>query len=177
MTRRRCALTVLCIATAAVTGLFALGYFGGLRINLTPSYPLGIWRIIPLNREVAVGDLVIVCPPPVPAFTLARQRGYLRSGLCPGCLSPLIKTVAATQGQRIDIAGAVSVDDIPLGGSKLRAVDGEGRVLIPFAGGVVPPGYIFLHSDFAGSYDSRYFGPVPAAGVLGLAHPVLTIHP
>ena len=177
MTRSRRALAILGIGAAVVTGLFALGYIGGLRINLTPSYPLGIWRILPLDREVAVGDLVMICPPPTAAFTLARQRGYLRSGLCPGWLSPLIKIVVATHGQRVEIAGAVSIDDIPLASSELRAADAEGRALLPYAGGVVPPGHIFLHSDFAGSYDSRYFGPVPAAGVLGLAHPVLTIHP
>lgn len=177
MTRRRCALKVFCVGAAAVTGLIALGYLGGLRINLTPSYPLGIWRIVPLDREVALGDLVMICPPPTSAFKLARQRGYLRSGLCPGWLSPLIKTVAATRGQRVEIAGAVSVDDVPLASSEVRTADAEDRALIPFSGGVVPLGHIFLHSDFAGSYDSRYFGPVPAAGVLGLAHPVLTIHP
>ncbi|PSM15886.1 MULTISPECIES: conjugative transfer signal peptidase TraF [unclassified Nitratireductor] len=177
MTRRRRALTVLWIGVAVVSGLFSLGYLGSLRFNLTSSYPLGIWRIAPLDREVAVGDLIMICPPPTPVFTLARQRGYLRSGLCSGWLSPMIKTVAATQGQRVEIAGSVSVDGVPLAGSELRAADGEGRALIPFAGGVVPPGRIFLHSDFAGSYDSRYFGPVPAAGVLGLAQPVLTIHP
>ncbi|MBA89073.1 MAG: conjugative transfer signal peptidase TraF [Phyllobacteriaceae bacterium] len=177
MTRRHCALAILGIGAAAVICLLALGYVGGLRINLTPSYPLGIWRIVPLDREVAVGDLIIICPPPTTAFTLARQRGYLRSGLCPGWLSPLIKTVVATQGQRVEIAGAVSVDDVPLTGSDLRVADAEGRALTPFTGGVVPRGHIFLHSDFAGSYDSRYFGPVPAAGVLGLAYPVLTIHP
>lgn len=176
MTRRRRALTVIWIGAAVVIGLFALGYLGGLRINLTPSYPLGIWRIVPLDREIALGDLVMICPPPTSAFRLARQRGYLRSGLCSGWLSPLIKTVAATQGQRVEIAGSVSVDGVPLAGSELRAADGEGRALIPYAGGVVPLGHIFLHSDFAGSYDSRYFGPLPAAGVLGLAHPVLTIH-
>lgn len=177
MTRKRRALTVLWIGAAAVIGLFALGCLGGLRINLTPSYPLGIWRIVPLDREIAVGDRVMICPPPTSVFTLARQRGYLRSGLCPEWLSPMIKTVAATQGQRVEIAGAVSVDDVPLAGSELRAADAEGRGLLRYAGGVVPPGHIFLHSDFAGSYDSRYFGPVPATGVLGLARLVLTIHP
>lgn len=177
MTRRCGALTVIWIGSAVVTGLFALGCVGHLRINLTSSYPLGIWRIVPLDREVAVGDLIMICPPPTSAFRLARQRGYLRSGLCPGWLSPLIKIVAATQGQRVEIIRAVRVDDIPLAGSELRAADAEGRALLRFAGGIVPAGHIFLHSDFAGSYDSRYFGPVPAAGVLGLAHPVLTIHP
>lgn len=177
MTRRHRTLAMLGIGAAAVASLLALGCLGGLRINLTPSYPLGVWRIVPLDRKVAVGDLVMICPPPTSVFTLARQRGYLRSGLCPGWLSPLIKTVAATQGQRIEITGTVRVDGMPLAGSALRAADAEGRALLPFAGGVVPLGHIILHSDFAGSYDSRYFGPIPAAGVLGLAHPVLTIRP
>ena len=177
MTRRRRALAILGIGAAAVIGLFALGYVGGLRINLTSSYPLGIWRIVPLDHEVAVDDLVMICPLPTSVFTLARQRGYLRSGLCPGWLSPLIKTVAATQGQRVEIAGSISVDGTPLAGSELRNADAEGRALLPYAGGIVPRGHIFLHSDFAGSYDSRYFGPVPAAGVLGLAYPVLTFRP
>lgn len=177
MTRRRRARAILGIGATVVMGLFALGHLGGLRINLTPSYPLGIWRIVPLDRKVAVGDLVMICPPPTSAFTLARLRGYLHSGLCPGWLSPLIKTVAATQGQRVEIAGFVSVDGMPLAGSELRNADAEGRALLPYAGGVVPRGHIFLHSDFAGSYDSRYFGPTPAEGVLGLAQPVFTATP
>ncbi|MDX0760458.1 conjugal transfer protein TraF, partial [Sinorhizobium medicae] len=41
----------------------------------------------------------------------------------------------------------------------------------------VPANYVFLHSRFAGSYDSRYFGPVPASGILGLAQEVLTYEP
>lgn len=177
MTRRRRALAILGIGATSVISLFALGYVGGLRINLTPSYPLGVWRIVPLDREVAVGDLVIICPPPTSAFTLARLRGYLHSGLCPGWLSPLIKTIAAMQGQRVEIAGSVSVDGMPLAGSELRAADAEGRALLRYPGGIVPPDHIFLHSDFAGSYDLRYFGPVPIAGVLGLARPVLTSDP
>jgi len=38
-------------------------------------------------------------------------------------------------------------------------------------------GTLFLHSDFVGSYDSRYFGPLPAEGTLGLAQEVLTFAP
>ena len=55
--------------------------------------------------------------------------------------------------------------------------DGSGRELTPDTGGVVPPDTLFLFSTFRGSYDSRYFGPIPAAGVLGLAKPVFTFTP
>ena len=157
--------------------MFTAGSFGGLRLNLTPSYDLGIWRIVPLERQVAIGDLVFVCPPPTPDFEMARYRGYLRAGLCPGWMSPLLKTVVALPGQTIDIAELVTIDERVLPESMLRPVDGEGRKLSAFAGGVVPPFHAFLHSSFAGSYDSRYFGPISAAGVLGLARPILTVSP
>jgi conjugative transfer signal peptidase TraF len=107
-------------------------------------------------------------------FERAFRRRYIRRGRCAGGLSPLIKTVAAVGGQRIDVAARVSVDGRVLPGSDVRRRDAAGRPLSPFAGGVVPAGTLFLHSDFAGSYDSRYFGPIPASGVLGLARPVLT---
>lgn len=177
MTRRRRSTIILGIGLTSVLGLFAAGHIGGLRLNLTPSYALGIWRIVPLDREVAIGDLVIICPPQSGAFAIALERGYLHPGLCPGRFSPLIKMVVATPGQQFEIASAITINGTPLAGSEVRETDPEGRPLLPHIGGVVPPGHLFLHSEFAGSYDSRYFGPVPATGVLGLARPILTFEP
>lgn len=162
---------------AALAAISAAGWLGGYRINTTPSYPLGLWRIEALGRDAAAGDLVFICPPLRPAFTVAFERGYIRRGLCPGRFSPLIKTVVATEGQTVDIAGHVSVEGHPLAHSKIHRVDAEGRALSPWHGGIVAPGYLFLHSDFAGSFDSRYFGPIPAAGLLGRAIPILTFSP
>lgn len=157
--------------------LFAAVYGAGLRINWTPSYPLGLWRIVPLNRSVHLGDRIFICPSETETFRQARARGYLRRGLCPGWFSPLIKTVAASSGQRVGIDRTVAIDGRELPDSTLQRLDGSGRALTPAAGGFVPPGMVFLHSPYRGSYDSRYFGPVPAAGVLGLAEPVLTVEP
>lgn len=141
---------------------------------MTPSYALGLWRIVPFERNVAVGDLVLICPPPTLEFAMARERGYLRSGLCPGWFSPLIKTVVAIEGQGVVIDGDVAVDGMRLPHSSVRPVDGEGRAIPPDTGGIVPVGQLFLFSEFAGSYDSRYFGPIPEDGLLGLAQPVFT---
>ena len=164
-------------AIAGVAAIAVVAWLGGYRINTTPSYPLGLWRIEALSHPVAVGDLIFICAPPTPTFKLAFERGYIRRGLCPGRLSPLIKTVVATEGQSVDIGDHVSVEGRPLAHSKVHRIDAEGRALVPWAGGIVPPGYVFLHSDFAGSFDSRYFGPIPAAGLLGRAIPVLTFTP
>lgn len=157
--------------------LVGIGFIAGVRVNLTPSYPLGLWRIEPLMRDVAAGDRVFICPPQIRIFQMARERGYLGYGLCPGWFSPLIKTVVAIAGQQVVIVDEIAVDGAPLGHSFVRGTDGKGRVLVRDAGGIVPEGKVFLFSEFAGSYDSRYFGPIPAAGALGLAHPVLVFDP
>lgn len=173
--RRSRVAQLLCAGALLAATIGIAGYAGGLRFNLTPSYPLGLWHIVPLTRDVVVGDLVFVCPPRTPAFEMALERGYLRHGLCPGWMSPLIKTVAAVAGQRVDIGASIAVDGVPLAHSRIHPVDGAGRALVPAASGVVPAGQLFLTSEFAGSYDSRYFGPVPAAGILGLARPIAVI--
>ena len=157
--------------------MLAASYGAGLRLNLTPSYPLGLWRIVSLDRPIATGDLVFICPPETAVFVLGLERGYVRRGLCPGWLSPLIKTVVALPGQHIEINVVVMIDGQELLQSDVRTVDAEGRALPTHPGGRVSAGHLFLHSRFAGSYDSRYFGPIPASGVLGLAHPVLTVAP
>ncbi|MEA3537140.1 conjugative transfer signal peptidase TraF [Rhizobium sp. CC-YZS058] len=162
--------------------LFALGFIvllggQGFRVNLTPSEPLGLWRIVKPDRPILVGDLVFICPPDTDAMREARARGYLRFGLCAGSVAPLIKTVAATSGQTIEIADDVRVDGRPLPQSRVAGVDGQGREMVRYDGGVVPPGMAFLHSEFPGSFDSRYFGPLPMNGILGLAQEVWTYAP
>jgi conjugative transfer signal peptidase TraF len=83
----------------------------------------------------------------------------------------------AAEGQSVDIGEHVSVEGRQLAHSEVHRVDAEGRALVAWSGGTVPPGYLFLHSDFAGSFDSRYFGPIPAAGLLGSAVPIYTFEP
>jgi conjugative transfer signal peptidase TraF len=175
-TRRR-ALAILAGAWIGIASITGLGWLGGLRINLTPSEPLGLWRSVPLDRPVAVDDLVFLCPPPGPISAFGLERGYFRWGACPGGLAPLIKTVAALAGARIEIDAGVSIDGVALPHSRASTSDGAGRPLTTWPGGIVPAGQIFVHSSFAGSYDSRYFGPVPLSGLLGLARPVLTVNP
>lgn len=158
-------------------GLIVLLGGAGFRINLTPSEPLGLWRIIESDRPILVGDLIFICPPTTKEMREARARGYLRFGLCAGRVAPLIKTVVATSGHVIEIRNDVRVDGWRLPHSRVARIDGQGRELAPHGGGVVPPGTVFLHSKFSGSFDSRYFGPLPVDGILGLAREVWTYVP
>lgn len=177
MTGRAAPIIVVAAVATMLCSLAVVGFVFGLRINLTPSYPIGVWRIEPLARHVAVGDRVFICPPVSPEFIAARERGYLGSGLCPGWMSPLIKTVAAQAGQQVAIGRSVAIDGVHLPHSSVLSADGAGRALSRARGGVVPPGHLFVFSAFSGSYDSRYFGPIPTTGILGLARPVLVLNP
>ncbi|WP_159952354.1 conjugative transfer signal peptidase TraF [Rhizobium sp. 18065] len=162
--------------------LFTLGIIvllggAGFRVNLTPSEPLGIWRIVKPDRPILVGDLIFICPPATDEMREARARGYIRFGLCAGRVAPLIKTVVAASGQVIEIQDDVRVDGRPLPHSRVARADGQGREMKHYHGGCVPPGTVFLHSEFPGSFDSRYFGPLPMNVILGLAQEVWTYEP
>ncbi len=173
---RRRVLLILSLAGMVIGGIAAAGTFGRYRINTTASFPLGLWRIEALPREVHLGDTLFICPPAdAPAIKLARERLYLPTGLCEGGIAPLIKSVVALPGQTIAIEGdQVAIDGKRLAHSSIQATDGQGRALTAYTGGVVPAGALFVHSDYVASFDSRYFGPIPASGILGLAREVFT---
>jgi conjugative transfer signal peptidase TraF len=174
--RRRVVAWFAGTALIVLTSIVALGH-AGYRVNFTPSEPLGLWRISKLDRPLQVGDLVFVCPPSTDVMRIARERGYLRIGLCIGGTAPLIKTVAAMPGQMVSVDENVHLDGQLLPHSLVASVDGQGRKIAAYGGGVIALKTIYLHSDFQGSFDSRYFGPVPVDGVLGLAREVWTYAP
>lgn len=149
----------------------------GYRTNTTPSEPLGLWRIASLTRSPQIGDRVFVCLPPDDVALAAIERGYLRFGLCEGWSAPLIKTVMALRGNEVAIGRHVTIDGAILPHSKVQAYDGKGRRMLPHSGGIIPENHVFLHSPFVGSYDSRYFGPVPTSQIIGLAEEVFTYAP
>jgi conjugative transfer signal peptidase TraF len=164
----------LCAATLALTGALLAAYALRLRLNLSPSLPLGLYRKV--EEPIARRSLVLACPPE-PAARLALLRGYLPAGACPGGTAPLGKIVLALEGDEIDLRGdGIAVNGRPVPRSRLATLDSRGR---PLPRQVRRParlrrGEIFLFSPFDDrSFDSRYFGPVPQEAVLGVIAPVL----
>lgn len=171
--RRRVTLATLGGGVAIIAALTVACALEGYRVNVTPSYPLGLWQVTALDHSPSVGDRVFICPTDA-AVEIGRERGYLPRGSCPSGTAPLIKTVVAVAGQVVSIEDRVVVDGLPLPFTAVRASDGAGRPMALWTGGVVPPGQVFVYSHYGPSYDSRYFGPLPIAGILGLAQPILT---
>jgi conjugative transfer signal peptidase TraF len=149
----------------------------GYRINWTPSLPVGIWKVAALTGPVQRGQIVSICPTDTTIFQLALARHYLSWGLCPGGYASLLKPVAAVAGDQVAISGqGIAINGVLVPNSQPLTKDSMGRPLIPVRAGlyIVRPGTVWLVSSRAQSFDSRYFGPLPAANILGRARPVLS---
>lgn len=141
--------------------------------NPSDSVAVGWYGVDPLNRRadslprpLPVGSIVLV-PLPTAAAALAAQRGYLPMRV------PLLKRVGAVAPQEVCIAsGIVRIDGVPTA-AVLRA-DRLGRSLPSWQQcRRLESGELFLLSvTNPASFDSRYFGPVSASTVIGIAHPV-----
>ena len=144
-----------------------------LTYNPSDSVAVGWYRVDPLDHRTSllprrreVGSIVLV-PLPVEAAALAAQRGYLPTRI------PLLKRVGAIAPQEVCIAdGSVRIDGVP--SAAVLPADRWGRPLPSWEQcRRLRPGELFLLSvTNPASFDSRYFGPVSASAVVGVAHPV-----
>ena len=133
--------------------------------NASPSVPVGFY-LVEVKRP-SRGDLTVVRLSSA-VSRLARQRSYLVG------TDYVLKPVAATSGDRVCRLGlSIVVNDAHVAYAKSR--DSADRPMPIWQGcRVLAPREIFVLSTPADSFDSRYFGPVAGADVIGLARPILT---
>lgn len=158
------------LAAADLTGFLCSRF---IRINCSPSLPLGLYRpvALPLDR----GRLVSACLPPA-VIRLGRSRAYLPPGPCPGDSAPVLKYIAGLPGDVIEVTSSgITVSGVPLRLSSALQVDSHSRSLFP-----IPPGCYRLRNCYwlaaphAQSWDSRYFGCVPRESVREVLVPWVT---
>jgi len=131
--------------------------------NASPSVPIGLYWV-GARAPLGPGDTVVAWLPSA-ARALAGHRGYLPVAV------PAVKRVAAAAGARVCAHGASVAIDGRRVATRLAA-DRRGRPL-PWWHGcrTLAPGEIFLlAARSADSFDGRYFGPSPAADVIGRAY-------
>ena len=169
----------LVLAALSACGLAALAWAAfvsplpRLIYNPSDSVAVGWYRIDPLDhrtaslpRPLSVGSIVLTRLP-AGAAALAAQRGYLPARV------PLLKRVGAVAPQHVCIVDAmVWMDGVPV--ATALAADRLGRQLPSWPQcRRLRPGELFLLSvTNPASFDSRYFGPVNASAVIGVARPV-----
>ncbi len=133
--------------------------------NATASVSVGLYRLSPADHLV-VGDLVVVAPPPATAAFLAR-RGWLPLGV------PLLKPIAARQGQRVcRTGGQVRIDGQLV--ARARIHDRQGRALPGWNGcrRLGAQDVFLLNAAAPDSFDGRYFGVSSRTAVLARATPI-----
>lgn len=169
MTRRAAWSGVAAIAMALMLAPTIAAPRPVLLWNATASTPVGLYRLQALGAPHN-GELVAVMPPALIASFLARG-GFLPCGV------PLLKHIAALPGQTVCRAGdTVTIDGIAAG----AALDHDhlNRLLPRWSGcRTLGRGEVFLmNKAVPDSLDGRYFGPFPAASIIGQAVPVWTRH-
>lgn len=163
-------LAVLCMAALSVA------YACGWRVNISNSYPAGLYRLTRNTLLFHTGDMVLFCPPDGPAMQLALSRDYIKPGTCRGGFSPVIKKIMAVAGDRITLDGVIRINGVLMPDYSVLKADSHHRSLPQLDSLTVPPDSVFLLSDHrpADSFDSRYYGAVPVRQIQGRIHPVLT---
>lgn len=162
--------TLACALAAGVAlmGGLSLATAGGARPlllwNRTASEPEGLY--VRVAGRVSVGAL-IAFPAPSAAFPYADGRmGYLRR-------VPVLKHVAAVSGDQVCTAN----DRLEINGRVRAPILRQDR-----RGAALPrwedcrrlrDGEVFVFSDrIPNSFDSRYFGPVDRAEIVGVFRPL-----
>jgi conjugative transfer signal peptidase TraF len=152
------------VATGVTVAVFQLCGSLGLRINTSPSLPMGLY----ITTADASANLVEFCPVE-PFATLSRARGYRAPGSCGDGADPLLKPIVAKAGDSVEVSAlGISVNGTLLHNTAPLSADTKGRHLAAWPSGhyVVAPGTIWVASSYhPGSFDSRYFGPVATAAI------------
>lgn len=170
--RRRLAAGAAVALAVALAGALALGVgaFAAagapppLLVNESPSLPRGLY--IRADGAKMESGRIVATPQP------EAGRAYLASLGMPAEVL-LIKRVAAEGGDRVCVAGDRLV--LPSGERTVRRDDRRGVRLPRWAGcRRLGADELFLLGDTAGSFDSRYFGPVKRDRVLGVYTEVMT---
>lgn len=158
---------------ALLIGIFPVWGFLGLRINASPSLPVGLY----ITTHDPRANLVEFCPAE-PFASLSLVRGYRESGACGDGGAPLLKPVMARAGDTFELSRrGISLNGSLLPNTAPLSKDTKGRPLQPwpFAHYVVAPGTVWVVSTYhPRSFDSRYFGPIPISSIRAHVRPILT---
>ena len=165
---------MLRIAALTFVVPFIVVWAAGLRINCSPSLPLGLYRTTRDSRAA----LIEFCPQE-PYGTFATGRGYRSLGNCPDGAGPLMKPVIASSGDFVEVSErGIAVNGSIRPNTAPKTKDSHGRVMKPWPFGKyrVEPGFIWVASSYnPWSFDSRYFGPIPVGIIRDRLKPFLTI--
>lgn len=146
--------------------------FNHLQINLTPSMPLGIYRII------QNGDIVAVCLPNHIAQK-GLEKKHLIKGKCPSGVISVVKEVIAIPGDTVTLSQEGITVNNQFYPAPKRSTDSQGLVIKRFVeNGVYSTiNDYWLYGSHSPNYswDSRYFGGVSKESILNILKVIMHV--
>ena len=145
-----------------------------LHLNVSDSLPAYVF--MEAKRPPAIGDVVMFCPSlKNRAVQELFYRGLMYRDVntkCEARLVPLAKVLVALEGSTVQVTvQGLVIDNRLLPNTKPLTFDRQGRPLTSMALGAyqVQPGQAWVASTYnERSFDSRYYGPVEAKGLVTL---------
>ena len=145
----------------------------GVRINLSPSMPKGLYRLVDCNetaaRDAAVGDWVAIDTKEASSnrgLAFFRSQGWLSySGRSDDLL---MKTIVGVGGDDVtEEDGRLCVNGTPLAKSASNRQRAAGALRLPSVAlpQRIKEGEVWLSSDHEKGIDSRYFGAVARSSI------------
>lgn len=158
---------------AAFSGVFLMVGTLGVKINASPSLPIGLY----IRSSDPNANLIEFCPAE-PYASFAAARGYRSRGNCPDGASPLMKPIIARAGDVVGVSNrGISVNGRLIRNTSPKMADTQGRSMTPWPFGmyVTANAAVWVASSYnPRSFDSRYFGPIPTSSIRARLRPLLT---
>ncbi|SCC93984.1 Peptidase S26, conserved region [Thiomonas sp. X19] len=149
------------IAGAVVASAIGSAWATGWRVNLTPSEPVGVYRMKPVAADTVIqrGDLIAFCPP-------VKLEPFMVPGSCPNGGAPFLKEVVGVPGDVVDVTAAgVTINGrmLPMSRPIAHPKDWPGLTLpVDFGETKLGPGQYWTYGSGRpkDSFDSRNWGVV-----------------
>jgi type IV secretory pathway protease TraF len=172
MRKRPIAQLIAGIVAGALVGTVG-GVYAGLRINLSPSMPKGLYRLVhcddTVGRDAALGDRVAVDTKKASSnaqLAFFRSLGWLSTSGRSDDL--LMKTVVGSGGDEVtEVAGRLCVNRRPLPEAASRRQRSVAGLVLPSVElpQRIEEGEVWLSSNHERGIDSRYFGAVSRSSI------------
>lgn len=152
------------VIVAAMASAAALASWAGVRINWTPSEPVGVYQVQPASVGIDRGDLIEFC-------YAGEPNKYIAHGVCPNGSAPFFKETVGVPGDLVVVGDAgVMINGVMLPDSRpLRYSVADPSMALP----VLRGRFVLSKDEYwsygsgmpSRSYDSRYFGAVKLADI------------
>jgi conjugative transfer signal peptidase TraF len=167
------------LATLSAAFVYCFFWAVGLTFAANPTESIDPGLYLMQDRvamvELKKGDLVSACIPAGPMAEIFKNRGYVPdSPRCSSGLAPIIKPVAALEGDFVSISEAgVFINGELIPRSKVYSTDSKGRSIEHLPLGwtkTLGPNEIFVMATrLERSLDSRYYGVLQTTDLVGKA--------